>query len=151
MGEKIGEIVEMIPHEIRRGVDAFSGENEQAIMVTLLNEQQLTFSDLQRETELHSQSLTNALKKLRRAGLIRKRSDGDFEKERAHYEASEYGERFVDCLLNSLGSVDGFEGHENRFEVVDHIHSPGPDNVLVERYAYKTEGTNQAGMISGMR
>lgn len=130
MNEETGRIVGSIPPEIRRGVEAFSGETEQAVVVTLLDadEGKLAFSELQSALapageEIHSQTLTNALDVLHRAGLVNKRADtAEGTRFGAYYEVSEYGERFVDGLLRSLGTVDA-TGPRSDFEEVDHIHN----------------------------
>lgn len=133
--ELISQKAEQIPFEIRRAVEGFDGEREQAIVVTLIDEGPLSFSELQDELgDLHNQKLTNALKKLRQGALVRKRATDAMEsKYDAYYEVSEYGERFVNCLLESLGSVDSFDEAAPEYESVDHLRSDG-EAVLVESY-----------------
>lgn len=133
--DPISRKAEQIPFEIRRAVEGFDGEREQAIVVTLLDEGPLSFSELNDELGgVHNQTLTNALKNLRQGALVRKRATGSMEsKYDAYYEVSEYGERFVDCLLDSLGSVDSFDEAAPEYESVDHLRSDG-EAILVESY-----------------
>lgn len=138
--ESASRKAEQIPFEIRRAIDAFGGEREQAIVVTLIDEGPLSFSELNDELGgLHNQTLTNALKNLRRGALVRKRATDSMESRYdAYYEVSEYGERFVNCLLESLGSVDSFDQAPPEYESVDHLRSDG-EAVLVESYHRESE------------
>lgn len=113
----------MIPFEIRNAIEALAGTREQAIVVTLLEEDRLAFSELEETLDLHSQQLTNAIDALLEGGVVRKRSSEDpTERYQAHYEVTEYGERFVDCLLGTLGTVDSGERPDVRRQQIDHIH-----------------------------
>lgn len=133
--DPISQKAEQIPFEIRRAIDGLEGERQQAIVVTLIDEGPLSFSELNDELGgLHNQKLTNALKQLRQGALVRKRATDSMESQYdAYYEVSEYGERFVNCLLESLGSVDSSEPASPEYESVDHLRSGG-EAVLVESY-----------------
>ncbi|WP_254547208.1 winged helix-turn-helix transcriptional regulator [Halomarina pelagica] len=126
-----------LPFEIRAAVSAFDNGTRQAIMITLLNEGKLRFSELRdslsdEDEQLHNQTLTNALEALQEGGLVDKRvADTAGEQVRSYYEVSEYGERFVDCLLNSLGSVDSFTPRFH-YEQVENIHNQEYGPVAVE-------------------
>lgn len=144
-------MAERMPLEIRAALDAFDTETKQAIVITLLDESTLAFSELKRQLsteddQLHNQTLTNALRDLQRGGLINKRAPNEEDSEfDAYYEVSEYGERFVHCLLESLGSVDSFEKSKAEYTPVEHIHSQdGHEPVLMEAY-HVTEGESTAG------
>jgi DNA-binding HxlR family transcriptional regulator len=141
--QSVSQKAEQIPFEIRRAIEGFDSEREQAIVVTLIDEGPLSFSELQAELgDLHNQKLTNALKKLRQGALVRKRATDAMEsKYDAYYEVSEYGERFVDCLLESLGSVDSFDEAAPEYESVDHLRRGG-EAVLVESYRQSAQATS---------
>jgi len=127
-----------IPFEIRDAINAFDGKNEQAIIVTLVDDQ-LAFSELQEELDLHGQQLTNAIDNLLRGGLIRKRSTDDpTNPYQAYYEVTEYGERFLDCLLSTLGAVDSGRRNGARLQQIQHIHNTDTDTpVEIEEYAHR--------------
>ncbi|WP_424005598.1 winged helix-turn-helix transcriptional regulator (plasmid) [Haloarcula salina] len=141
MTEIIEKTAEKIPLEIRSAIAAFNNDTKQAIVITLIDEGALAFSELKdqlssEEDEIHNQTLSNSLRALQRGGLINKRAtsveEGPFD---AYYEVSEYGERFVHCLLESLGSVDSFERADTEFAPVNHIQRQDGDGpVLVEEY-----------------
>lgn len=139
MTQKIEEIANKLPFEIRNAVSAIDNNTRQAIIIALLNEGTLRFSELKHKLSdedqaLHNQTLTNALEKLQDGGLVNKRvADTDGEEFKSHYEVSEYGERFVDCLLNSLGSVDDFERNRPRYQRVENIHQDNGGTVAIEK------------------
>lgn len=136
------EIVEsrakIFPTEIREAVGAFENDNSQAIIATLLEEGPQSFSQLRDDLGVHQQTLTNSLNSLRDSGLIRKRlADSDEGEYESYYEVSEFGSRFVDCLLNSLGSVDSFQ-QDPPFRPVDNYQDPETgDEPIVEQYHIK--------------
>lgn len=139
MTKKVQNTANKLPFEIRDAISAFDKDTRQAIVITLLNEGSMRFSELQAElsdgTEtLHNQTLTNALEKLQRGGLINKKVADTEDKElKSYYEVSEYGERFVDCLLNSLGSVDDFEPQQPQYQRVENIHQSDGEPIAIER------------------
>lgn len=148
MTQVVEETASKVPTEIQAAIDAFNGETEQAIIVVLLNEGELAFSELKTELsteddELHNQTLTDSLRALQRGGLINKRTIGD-ESPRfsSYYEVSEYGERFVDRLLETLGSVDSFTRSDPEYERVDNIHDQTQQDeprILLEAYRSDNE------------
>lgn len=127
-----------LPFEIRHAISAFNNETQQAIVITLLNEGSLRFSELRdflsdEDKQLHNQTLTNALDDLQEAGLVNKRvADADTDELISYYEVTEYGERFVDRLLETLGSVDSFDQRKSRYESVDNLHQGDGSTVTVE-------------------
>lgn len=120
--ESIREYSEKFPWEIRDAIEGIEGETEQAVMALLMNEEPLAFTEIQEklsdeEKELHQQTLSNALSNLTSGGLIRKKikdiNPGEDHPETSfssYYSVSEYGDRFVHSLFDSLGSVDGSSG-----------------------------------------
>lgn len=104
------------PEEISKAIDGLSGEAERAVVIVLFDEGDMAFSELQEELgegeELHQETLSNALSDLKTGGLIRKRILEDEEESpfSSYYSLSEYGERFVHSLFDSLGSLQGPAG-----------------------------------------
>lgn len=137
MTNAVQQTAAKLPFEITEAISAFDNETRQAVVITLLNEGQLRFSELRErlsdeDTRLHNQTLTNSLEKLQAGGLINKRiAELEGETPTPYYEVSEYGERFVDCLLNSLGAVNDPGQHQPRYERVEHIHH-GDGEVAIE-------------------
>ncbi|WP_436348821.1 hypothetical protein [Natronorubrum sp. FCH18a] len=138
--DPVEQRVKLIPFEIRDAISAFDGENEQAIIVTIADGK-LAFTELEEELDLHSQQLTNAIDNLLDGGLIRKRSTDDPSSQyAAHYEITEYGERFLDCLLRTLGTVDSGRRTEARLQEIGHIHNTDTDTpVELEEYTPQDE------------
>ncbi|KTG11387.1 hypothetical protein AUR64_03790 [Haloprofundus marisrubri] len=126
-----------LPFEISAAINAFNNETRQAVIITLLNKDALRFSELRdslsdEDNRLHNQTLTNALEALQEGGLINKRvADTESEQVRSYYEVSEYGERFVHHLLNSLGSVDDFRP-QAQYERVENMRHQAEGSVAIE-------------------
>jgi DNA-binding HxlR family transcriptional regulator len=141
--DPVEQRAERIPFEIRDAISAFDGKTEQALVVTLVDEQ-LAFSEIEEELNLHSQQLTNAIDNLLSGGLIRKRSTDDPSSQyQAYYEVTEYGERFLDCLLSTLGTVDSGRRPEARLQQIRHIHNTGTDTpVEIEEYTPRDKVEN---------
>lgn len=117
MTQTVKEYSEEFPFEIRAGIEGIDGETEQAIMVLLMNEGALAFSEIKEmlsdsDEDLHPTTLSNALESLKDGGLINKRVDeADPESGlSSYYSVSEYGHRFVNSLFDSLGRADGLKG-----------------------------------------
>jgi DNA-binding HxlR family transcriptional regulator len=104
------------PEELSKAIDGLSGEAERAVVIVLFNEEEAAFSELQDELgngeKLHQETLSNALSNLKSGGLIRQRilEDEDATPFSSYYSLSEYGERFVYSLFDSLGSLNGPSG-----------------------------------------
>lgn len=155
MSKTASEWAEMFPYEIRAAVDAFAGERQQALLATLLEEGPLSFSDLQRAVvesdsgdELHQYKLSQALDPLQEAGLVAKRANDGAVSDRfdAYYEVTEYGSRFVHCLLESLGSVDSFEPSEQAVEPLAHYRNDETgESPQIEQYRRRSGSTQETG------
>lgn len=107
----VQEGIDEFPREISTAVDGMAGEAERAVLTLLFNEGGKAFTELQERIgdgdDLHQQTLTDALDSLKAGGLIRKRVADVDEELSAYYTMSTFGERFIDALFNSLGTVDG--------------------------------------------
>lgn len=107
---------EKFPEEISKAIDGLSGKTERAVFIVLFNEGDMAFTELQNELgddePLHSQTLTDALSNLKSGGLIRQRilEDDEDSPFSSYYTLSEYGERFIYSLFDSLGSLQGPAG-----------------------------------------
>ena len=136
--QTVHHIARKLPFEIRDAVSAFDNDTRQAIMIALLNEGPLRFSELRDhlsddDEQLHNQTLTNALEALQDGGLVNKRvANSDDERIQSYYEVSEYGERFVDHLLDTLGSVDDFDRRQPQYEPVENIQHGDGGSVVIE-------------------
>ena len=107
---------EKFPEEISKAINGLSGETERAVVIVLYNQGDLAFTELREELgddeALHPETLSNALSNLKSGGLIRKRILEDDEEApfSSYYVLSEYGERFIYSLFDSLGSLQGPAG-----------------------------------------
>jgi DNA-binding HxlR family transcriptional regulator len=151
----VRQMAQKLPFEIRDAVNAFGSDTQQAIVILLLNEDRMRFSDIRDrlsddEQTLHQQTLTNALNGLQDGGLVNKRIAGMEGKQfKSYYEVSEYGERFVDCLLNSLGSVDNIYQRQHHYEPVENIYTSEGGPVTVEvPVSYSVEEYNETAPTS---
>jgi DNA-binding HxlR family transcriptional regulator len=131
MEDPVQEYSGQFPVEVRKAIEGIDGEREQAIFVVLSNEGYLPFTELQKKLgDMHQQTLSNSLDKLKRGGLVRKRALSKAQtKYDAYYSISEFGDRFVNSLLGSLGSVARPKKSHSYFEP-DNIQ--GDNTVLVE-------------------
>lgn len=153
MSKTVSERAELFPYEIRVAVDAFASERQQALVATLLEDGPLSFSELQHamggpeDEEMHQYKLSQALDPLQEAGLVAKRSNDGTVSDRydAYYEVTEYGSRFVHCLLESLGSVDSFEPSEQAVEPLTHYRNEETgESPQIELYRRRSETTHES-------
>ncbi|WP_155118380.1 hypothetical protein [Halorubrum sp. BV1] len=107
---------EKFPEEISKAIDGLGGDTERAVVIVLFNQGDLAFTELREELgddePLHPETLSNALSNLKSGGLIRKRAleNGEEDPFSSYYTLSEYGERFIYSLFDSLGSLQGPAG-----------------------------------------
>jgi DNA-binding HxlR family transcriptional regulator len=126
MGESVEEYASKFPEEISRAIDGLSGETERAVFVLLYDEGPLAFTEIKEELsddedELHQTTLSNALSDLRNGGLIQKQvKEADEETQfSSYYSLSEYGDRFLNSLLDTLGNAQGPAGRRRPIVEVD--------------------------------
>ncbi|QCC49473.1 winged helix-turn-helix domain-containing protein [Halobellus limi] len=136
---------ELFPLEIRQAIDALSQKHGKAVIATLLEEGPQSFTELKQRLDLTSSQTTNALDALTVAGLVRKRTavgdDGPYD---SYYTVSEFGSRFVHHLLESLGSVDSFDGQRDQFEPVDNYQDKETgEEPVVESYHRRQPATHR--------
>lgn len=117
MTESIERYANKFPNEISRAIDGLEGETRRAVFVLLYDEERLAFAEIKEELsdeeeELHQQTLTNALNDLISGGLVEKRVLEADEETRfsSYYSVTEYGNRFLNSLFDSLGDVRGSKG-----------------------------------------
>jgi len=117
MTQSVETFAAKFPEEISRAIDGLSGETERAVFVLLYDEEPLAFTQIKtrlsdEEEELHQTTLSNALSKLKKGGLVQKRvRDVDEETQfTSYYSVTEYGKRFLNSLFDSLGTAHGPSG-----------------------------------------
>ena len=98
----IEEQISEIPSQLRRAIKALSEDARLAIVVVLLKNGEMTFSELSRVLNMSSSNLTHHLKKLIQAALIenffQRKEDSD---EYSFYRATLLAEDFTKNLLKS--------------------------------------------------
>lgn len=109
--ESIRELSNRFPVEIVAALDGVRNATNRAIFVLLFDEDRLAFTELQKklgdDDKLHPTTLNQALDEMQKAGLIRQRLIEDSEEPfSSYYEVTEYGERLINVLFQSLGEVE---------------------------------------------
>jgi len=98
----IEEQISEIPSQLRRAIKALSEDARLAVVVVLLKNGEMTFSELSRVLNMSSSNLTHHLKKLIQAALIenffQRKEDSD---EYSFYRATLLAEDFTKNLLKS--------------------------------------------------
>lgn len=105
----IAKQISEIPSQLRRAIKALSEDARLAVVVVLLKNGEMTFSELSRILEMSSSNLTHHLKKLTQAALIEnffQRKEGS--EEYSFYRATLLAEDFTRNMLNSL-KAESFE------------------------------------------
>ncbi|WP_418282660.1 MarR family transcriptional regulator [Halorubrum sp. DTA98] len=140
------ERAELFPLEIRQAIEALDKKHGKAIVATLLEEGPQSFTELKEDLGLSSSQITNALDALTIAGLVRKRTTIDDESSyNGRYEISEFGSRFVYQMLESLGSVDSFESHDEPYEPVTNYQNKETGNEPVVESYHRQKRSLDAG------
>jgi len=110
LGEKeteLEEIAHRFPRRIRKAISGIDGDTQYAIIITLFDQDSLSFSELQEELDIHQQTLTNALNDLQKGALISRRNSRELNDEfSSYYSISRYGRKFIKCLFKSLEPSD---------------------------------------------
>jgi len=98
----IEEQISEIPSQLRRAIKALSEDARLAVVLVLLKNGEMTFSELSRVLNMSSSNLTHHLKKLIQAALIenffQRKEDSD---EYSFYRATLLAEDFTKNLLKS--------------------------------------------------
>ena len=98
----IEEQISEIPSQLRHAIKALSIDARLAIVVTLLKNEEMTFSELSRSLKMSSSNLTHHLKKLTQAALIenffQRKEDSE---EYSFYRATLLAEDFLKNILRS--------------------------------------------------
>lgn len=94
------------PWEIRSAVEAFQSDAEWTIVAATVDGPQ-SFDDIKTILdEQNPQAVERAVSNLTSGGLVQKRSNGDVEDPHDYtVELSEYGQRFVVAMFDTLGDV----------------------------------------------
>ena len=102
--------VEKVPKEARLANESLSGQNEirWAVVIALIEEGALPFSELESVLEIHQQKLTNALEALQVGGVVQKRTiEETGGKYSGYYDLTEFGKKILDGF---------YEATEPKFE-----------------------------------
>lgn len=134
-----------VPKELKRAIDGIDGENQFAIVVKLIDDGALSFSELKSDLDIHQQSLSNALQSLQKGGIVTRRNNGDLgDRYDSLYTMSIFGERFIDQLFESLGKPKSGIRSFNEFVSEDHI-----NGMLFESYQKVSITGDSKDRVSG--
>lgn len=120
MKEQYLEYTKELPKKSRMAVNALGGQNGKryAIVMLLSGEHSLSFTEIQNELEMQSQSLNNALNDLQRGGIIEKKIGGKIGKQSTgDYILTSYGEQ----LIQNIRLADPTESVTSDYSVPEEI------------------------------
>ena len=92
------EYTEVIPKEIRLTVGSLSGQNglRYAVVVLLLDEGYLPFSEIREKLDVHQQRLTEALDALQEGGMVKWQAEEDLSsRTTGNYCMTDYGKKII--------------------------------------------------------
>lgn len=105
MSETYEIYADKIPDEVKSAVNGLHGQRDRkyAVLVLLIEENRLAFSEIKESLDFHSQEASNALYDLVESGLIVKKSGEDLrDKYSAYYEITEYAMRILDGFYEAM-------------------------------------------------
>lgn len=105
MTETYRQYANKIPKEIRLAVEGMQGQNELrfAIIVALLEEEELSFTDLKETLNIHQQRLSTALDSLQTGGIVKKEADGVVGgQQTGEYQTTEFGRQILDGFYSAM-------------------------------------------------
>lgn len=120
MGEKYEKYVDKVPKEARLANESLSGQNgiRWAVVMALVEEDALPFSELGSVLDIHQQKLTNALDALQVGGIIEKRAvDETGNKYAGYYDLTEFGKKILDGFYNA--TKPKFESSETQPQLMN--------------------------------
>jgi DNA-binding HxlR family transcriptional regulator len=96
----------LFPSEIASAVEGLQGEQRQKILYALLVNDELSFTDLMKITEMSNSLLANYLKELKIQFLIEQYYEHRVNKEGySFYRISEFGKRIIESLNNVMNPL----------------------------------------------
>lgn len=129
MSDQHLEYASKIPKEVRLAIDGLSGQNEMryAVMMLLVEEGGLKFSQMKRQLDLHPQQLANALDSLERGGLVKKEPGERIgDQSTGQYEITTFGDRILDGLYEASKPGTPIEENITRNELIEAIRNIEP-------------------------
>lgn len=105
MSEQTQKYAEEFPRLIRQAVDGLSGENQvsYAVVALLAEEDELQFSQIRSELDVHPQTLSDSLDSLEKGGIVNKMAGPKIgNKSTGAYVITDFGDRFLDSLFESI-------------------------------------------------
>jgi DNA-binding transcriptional ArsR family regulator len=113
----VDEQVAEVPSQLRRSIKALSEKSRLAILLVLLKNDEMTFSELSRTLDMSSSKLTHHLKKLVQAALVenyfQRKADSE---EYSFYKPTLLAEDFARNMLGILDYTNLLEGALLRFQ-----------------------------------
>ncbi len=104
MSEQIQKYADEFPRLIRQAVNGLSGENQvsYAVVALLAEEDELQFSEIRTELDVHPQTLSDSLDSLERGGIVNKMAGSKIgDKSTGAYVITDFGHRILDSLFES--------------------------------------------------
>ncbi|WP_390210916.1 winged helix-turn-helix transcriptional regulator [Halobaculum lipolyticum] len=135
-----------VPKEIRLAVEGLHGQNDLrfAVIIALLEGDNMKFTDLKETLEVHQQTLSNALDGLQTAGIIKKEADGMVGgQQTGQYVTTEYGKQILDGFYAAMKPKR--ENVSRDFELTPARNVYG-DNVLVG--GWNVTGVSEREVVS---
>lgn len=130
------EYSDKVPEEAKHAADGLSGQNDLrwAVIIALLENGKLRFSGLEETLNVHSQSLSDALRPLQSAGIITKiieeNEDGRLG---GYYQVTEFGEDILSGFYEATRSkYEGPDSHGD-FTSVQNYQGASIERPLVEK------------------
>jgi len=99
--EDLDQYNKEIPGDLRRALNALSDSKTRGLVVLLLKEGELSFTQIKELTETHQQTLTDGLNKLQNGGIIVRDEVVDSDNYYAKYRPTSFGKRILDGLFEA--------------------------------------------------
>lgn len=90
-----------IPGDLRRALDALSDNKARGLVVLLLDEGELSFTEIKQKTGIHQQTLTDLLDKLQNGGITVRDETVVGDDYHAKYRTTSFGRRILDGLFEA--------------------------------------------------
>ncbi|MCD2205296.1 MarR family transcriptional regulator [Halobacterium sp. KA-6] len=104
MGQRYNGYANRVPTEVKIAIEGMDSKNEltYAVVMSLIENGDMQFTQLEEELGVHSQSLSNALKSLETGGWVRKKvTDAFGDEETGYYTVTNFGHNLLDALYEA--------------------------------------------------
>jgi DNA-binding HxlR family transcriptional regulator len=92
-----------VPVDIRRATEALAGDERFAIVVALVENDGLSFAELEGVLDIHQQTLSTALDAMQDGAIVARKEIVRPECQyRTQYEVTEFGRRVIDSLYDAI-------------------------------------------------